>query len=256
MGGWFEWYDLATNDAEKAKPFYMGLFGWTIKTMGAEFGNYDMWHNDGSEFSGIMPIGPEQQGVPPHWLSYLHAPGTIEDLVTKAGELGGTVMQPVFDIPTVGKMAILADPQGAVVAPFESIPRRGARSIGMGKPGAVAWNELMTTDPAAAAAFYSAIGGFSSRVADMGTGPYTLLDNEQGPNAGIMKMPDDVPHPSWLTYFEITQDSMDEALAAVTRLGGQVGMGPMEIPTVGTIAVVGDPTGAWFGLMKSAPMAS
>jgi predicted enzyme related to lactoylglutathione lyase len=255
MSGRFVWYDLATNDVEKSKAFYTALFGWTIQTMEGEFGTYHMWHNAGNGFGGITPIGPEQQGTPPHWLSYLQAPGKIEEMVAKATELGANVIQPVFDIPTIGKMAIIADPQGAVVAPFETAPMDSAPEFPPpGIKGGISWNELITTDPVAAASFYSAIGGFTSSVLNAEMGSYTLLNGETGPLAGVMELPPGAARPAWMIYFEIVQSSMEEALAEATRLGGQIGMGPMEVPNVGTIAAVGDPTGAWFCLMKSAPV--
>jgi predicted enzyme related to lactoylglutathione lyase len=119
----------------------------------------------------------------------------------------------------------------------------------------VTWHELMTPDPAAAAGFYTQLTGLTSSIEDMGTGPYTLLmGGENDYRAGIWPMPEGMPpQAAWMIYFEITQETMDEALAEVTRLGGTVNMGPMEVPTVGIIGVATGPTGAVFGLMKSAP---
>jgi predicted enzyme related to lactoylglutathione lyase len=218
-----------------------------------EMGTYDGLKNREQDFGGVNKLDPAQ-GAPSHWISYLEVPGNLDDAINKITALGGTVAQPPFEVPTVGRMAVVADPQGAYFSPFEP-----ASSNGMGAPrfppqkGDVVWHELVTTDPAAAAAFYTGITGLTSDVNDMGTGPYTVLMNGSEMIGGIMQKPDEAPVPAWLIYFEIAQDSIEQALAEVTRLGGQIGMGPMEIPTMGTFAVVGDPTGGWFGLFKSVP---
>src|SRR3954454_4671906 len=108
-----------------------------------------MWYLGEKGLGGIMPT-PEGQPIPPHWLSYLHAPGSIEEMVSKAEGLGANVMQPIFPIPTVGKMAIVADPQGAIFAPFETLPMEDGNAddwlVVPGTKGGVSWNELMTSD--------------------------------------------------------------------------------------------------------------
>jgi predicted enzyme related to lactoylglutathione lyase len=255
----FVWHDLMSTDPEAAKAFYTQLFGWNVKPMDMGEYTYSMLLNGDTDefgFGGINPLDPAH-GMPSHWMCYLNMPDGIDAGVAKITELGGTIVEQPFDIPGVGKMAVAADPQGAYFAPFESVPPQDPTPPPLPTPnGGVTWHELTTTDVEAATAFYTGITELSKAVMDVGTGPYTMLtgEGENDYRAGIFQAPDGMPMSAWIIYYEITQDSLDETLAEVTRLGGQVFMGPMDVPTVGTIAVVADPTGGVIGLMKSAPM--
>jgi predicted enzyme related to lactoylglutathione lyase len=217
---------------------------------------YDMVMNgaaDESGFGGINPIDPGW-GAPSHWRSYLSVPQGVDAAVKKIAELDGTVVEQPADIPGVGRMAVAHDPQGAYFALFESVPPQDPSPPTLPTPkGGVTWHELTTSDVDGAVSFYTGITGLSTVVMDVGTGPYTMLAaSQEDPRAGIFQAPDGVPT-AWTIYYEISQDSMDETLSELKRLGGQVMMGPMDVPTVGTIAVASDPTGGAFGLMKSAP---
>ncbi len=253
MNGRFVWHDLMTTDIEGAKSFYGELFGWTTDVMNmGEGGDYTFFQNGENGFGGIVQTDPAH-GIPSHWSSYLQVVGTVDEAVEKTIAAGGSVMQPAMDIPGVGRMAFTVDPQGAHINPFnDSNPNSNTPMDGYKTtPGGISWMELMTTDPAAAASFYGDLTGWTNFVADMGTGPYTVMQDGEVMLAGIMALPEGMTQPAWVIYFEIAQQTMEEAIAEVKRLGGEVGMGPMTIPTVGTIAAVADTTGAWFCLMKS-----
>jgi predicted enzyme related to lactoylglutathione lyase len=251
----FVWHDLMTPDPEKAKDFYTKFFGWTAqpRDMG-EMGAYTMLGNAGQDFGGIVHLDPAH-GHPPHWMVYLQMPGDIDDACARIKELGGQVPYAPFPIPEVGRTAVAIDPQGAAFSPYQpAMEWEPASGMGMPPRGGVAWHELMTSDPAAAAEFYTTLTDLTSTVQDMGTGPYTLLMDGQEYVGGIMKLPEPSLPPGWVVYYEIAHDSIEDAMTEVTRLGGQVFMGPMEVPTVGSIAAVADSTGAMFALMKSAPV--
>jgi predicted enzyme related to lactoylglutathione lyase len=251
LGARFVWHTHFSADVERAKAFYTGLFGWTVQTwdMGGGF-TYDAFVNGQQPLGGAVPQDPAM-GPAAYWLSYLETPGGVDEAVAKMAGLGATVMAEPFDIPTVGRMAVVSDPQGAVFCPYqpesEAVPRAPAGPV----KGGVTWHELMTPDPEAAASFYGAAGGLTSSVMDVGTGPYTLLQDGEEYVAGIMSMPEGMTHPAWAIVFEIAQDAIEAALAEVKRLGGQVGMGPVTVPTVGKVAAIQDPTGAWFHLIES-----
>ena len=252
MSARFTWHTLMTDDLEAAKSFYTGLFGWTVSVLDfGEGGTYTMLEN-GRGFGGIAPADPALQ-IPPHWASYLQVSQSVDDATSSAAAAGAKVMEPPFDIPGVGRMSVVSDPQGAAfiffnnAAPEMELPSGGY----VATPGGVSWMELMTTDTATAATFYGDLTGWTNFVADMGTGPYTVMQDGDVMLAGIMTLPDGMTQPAWVIYYEIVQETMEEALAEVKRLGGEVGMGPMTVPSVGTIAAVADSTGAWFCLMKS-----
>jgi predicted enzyme related to lactoylglutathione lyase len=117
--------------------------------------------------------------------------------------------------------------------------------------GAFSWSELMTTDPAAAVAFYGALFGWTADNVDMGTGPYHVVKAGEASVGGIMAMPPSVPAgtpPCWGCY--VTVDDCDASVARCTELGGRVLMPPMDVQGVGRMAVLQDPQGAVFNVIR------
>lgn len=117
-------------------------------------------------------------------------------------------------------------------------------------PGAFSWNELMTTDPAAASKFYGALFGWTVKDMDMGTGPYHVANVGETSVAGIMGMPPGAGPmpPAWGCY--VTVDDVDATLAKAESLGGRTVMPPMDVPGVGRMAVLQDPQGAVLSVIK------
>jgi predicted enzyme related to lactoylglutathione lyase len=121
--GMFVWNELMTNDVEKAKTFYAATIGWTFD--GMEMGPSTYWVcKEGDKMvGGIMDMtGVTPPGVPPHWFSYLE----VDDVDARAAKLeanGGKIIRPPFDIPGVGRIAILADPTGAAMGWMTSAQR-------------------------------------------------------------------------------------------------------------------------------------
>jgi predicted enzyme related to lactoylglutathione lyase len=124
--------------------------------------------------------------------------------------------------------------------------------------GDFVWYELMTTDRAAAKAFYGKVVGWGAEDADMPGMTYTMFMAGESMVAGLMDMPRDAKPgtpPNWMGYVGV--DDVDASAAKVTRLGGAVHVQPMDIPNVGRFSVVGDPGGAVFALFKwTAPPSS
>jgi len=110
----FCWYELNTNDPDRAVDFYTKLFGWT--TGGSP--EYVELKQGDRTFGGIMKIKAEWGTVPPHWLSYIHAPN-VEETTNKAKTLGANVVVPPMEIPNTGKFSVIADPQGAIFALYQ-----------------------------------------------------------------------------------------------------------------------------------------
>ena len=248
------WVDLATTDQAAAKSFYGGLFGWTyedspLDESGTQF--YSMATVEGSHAAAVytQPEEQKQMGIPPHWSVHL----TVEDADAAAGrvtELGGEIIMGPFDVFESGRMVILKDPTGAAVTLWQ--PRK---HIGAGvkyQPGAMAWCELMTTDPGVATTFYADLLGFHTERMTMENGvEYTVLMAAGAPAAGIMALPEElramqIP-PYWSVYFQVA--NVDATVEIVTANAGTVHMPPTDIATVGRVAFVGDPQGAGLGLM-------
>lgn len=248
------WVDLATTDQAAAKTFYGGLFGWSYEDVPMDQEgqqHYSMALLAGRYAAAVFTQQQEQRqmGIPPCWNVHL----TVEDVdaaAGRAGELGGKVVMAPVDVFDAGRMAIISDSTGGVVTLWQ--PRRHGGAGVKYEPGAIAWCELMTTDPDAAASFYTALLGLDTDRQTMEHGvEYTVLMAAGEPAAGIMALPDElramqIP-PHWNVYFQVAD--VDATVAAVTAAGGAVNMPPTDIATVGRVAFVRDPQGAGAGLM-------
>jgi uncharacterized protein len=251
--GTFAWPELHTTNQDAAKKFYTGLFGWSFKDtpMGPDAGVYTIFMKTDQPTAALttMMADQQKQGVPPHWGVYVTV--TNADETTKrATTLGGKVLMEPFDVMgTLGRMAVLQDPTGAVFCLWQAKDHAGVGVLD--ESGALCWTELMTPDPAKAEKFYTELIGWKSERMSMDDGDYTLLKRPDGTNAaGIMKTPPMAAQapPHWLSYFQ-TSD-IKATVAKLTSLGGQVKVPPTDIPNVGTFAVVNDPQGAYFGLLQ------
>jgi predicted enzyme related to lactoylglutathione lyase len=113
--GAFSWCELTTTDPAAAAEFYGQLFGWTPKDMGDAMGGYRVINVGESGIGGIMGMPPNAPPMPPHWGCYVTV-ANVDETAAKAVALGGKLLVPGMDIPTVGRMAVLQDPQGAVIS--------------------------------------------------------------------------------------------------------------------------------------------
>lgn len=247
--GTFSWTDLSTTDPQAAKAFYGELFGWEAEDMPVGDGSVYTMVRQGGKDVGAISAQPEQQreaGVPPLWNSYITV-ASADDTAARTEELGGSVHAPAFDVMDVGRMAVLADPQGAFFMAWE--PRRHIGASLVNAPGALSWNELQTTDIDAAAAFYTGVFGWTTSPMENSPEPYLVVKNGERANGGIRAASHPGAPPSWLVYFGI--ENLDAALELIEKRGGKKYMGPMDIG-VATIAVVADPQGAAFALYDGA----
>lgn len=248
--GRFVWHDLMTNDAAASLAFYTALFGWKTRRveMGG-MGSYTFFDAGGRENGGMVAMDPAQ-GIPSHWLSYLTVED-VDDLVQRAGELGLEVRFPPTDIPEVGRFAVVADPTGALFAPFTSLSPAGLEPDGPPRAGAFCWNELLTRDVARASDFYATICGWTTADVDMGeVGTYTLFKRGEKDAAGMMAMPPQAEGPcAWLLYVAV--EDVDAAARKIRELRGSLHVPPTDIRDVGRFAVGADPNGAMFAVFRS-----
>jgi predicted enzyme related to lactoylglutathione lyase len=113
--GTFHWNELMTRDPEKAKQFYSAAIGWTFEAMPMANGTYWMAKMGGTSVAGIFPMsGPDFAAVPENWMPYL-AVDDVDARLKKATAAGAKVMRAPFDIPGVGRIAIIQQPGGAVL---------------------------------------------------------------------------------------------------------------------------------------------
>jgi hypothetical protein len=175
-----------------------------------------------------------------------------DESAAKAKELGGKVLMEPFDVMDQGRMANIEDPTGASFAIWEPKKHTGAEVVN--EPGSFCWNELYTTDPKRAGDFYSALFGWSREPMQTPTGEYTIFKKEDAQAAGMMKIPKEmgpVP-PHWLVYFAV--DDSDKTAEKAKGMGGKITVPPMDIPNIGRFAILNDPQGADFAVIKLEPM--
>ena len=243
------WVDLSTPDTNAAAAFYSALFGWGVDEGAPEAGGYRMCMLRAKAVAGL---GPQQNPGPPVWNTYVNV-DDADDVAARVTAAGGQVLAPPLDVMTFGRMAVFADPAGAAIAVWQPGLLPGAGLVN--EPGALCWNELLTTDTAAAVAFYPAVFGWQADhqgPADAAAGYTEWKVNGRtvaGMRAKPAEMPADVPS-HWSVCFAV--DDADAAVAKVAELGGSVVIPPTDIE-FGRFAGVIDPAGAAFSVIALAP---
>jgi predicted enzyme related to lactoylglutathione lyase len=254
--GDFIWYELLTTNIAAAKRFYDAVVGWNIQDKSDFPNDYRMiGRSDGKFAGGAMQLSEEskEHGARPCWLGYILVPDVDASVASISAE-GGQVHMPAFDIPGVGRVAMVTDPQGAPFYIMKPQPPEGdpdAKSDVFSPTEAqrVRWNELSTTDQDGAIDFYKRQFGWNQEGAmPMGEmGDYRFIQ-ANGVNIGaIMRKPPQRPVSVWSYYIGV--DDIDRAIQAITEGGGQVLNGPNEIPGGEFALNAMDPQGAAFGVV-------
>lgn len=243
--GRFVWHDILTDDPGRTKAFYTELFGWKTREMQVgNLPNYTAFRCGETEIGGMMPM-PESMHLTPHWVCY----GSVDNVdaaVSRASALGATVVLPPEDIPSIGRFALLRDPHGATLAPFafaghEPLPEPSDLT------GRFDWHQLNTPDLASAASFYREVLGWESQQSDGPMGKILRFSIEGRAVAGAVQTPLTNQPAHWLPYVRV--QNIDTFTEAGRRLGGKIWVAPTDIPSLGQIAVIGDPSGALIGLL-------
>jgi uncharacterized protein len=244
--GRFLWQGLMTVDPAAAGQFYGNVVGWKSEA----------WSADPSYINFIAPSGPvagmsalpeanRAQGARGNWMAYI---GTddVDATVSQAEKLGAKVVRPAGDIPQVGRVATLTDPQGANFGVFKPLPS-SAPPKGPPKNGDFAWHELSTSDPEAALKFYQELFGWQLiQKMDMGPMVYYVFGADGVQRGGMYKPSHPTPGAAWLGYVEVAD--ADKAAVATTKAGGHVLNGPMDVPGGGRIAQLADSHGVPFAV--------
>lgn len=246
----FFWYELMTTDLDAAEAFYTTVVGWTAQPFEAGPGmpRYIVMNVGERGVAGLMTLPEDvaKMGMPPAWLGYIHTKDV--DASTKSlTAAGGTVHREPDDIPSVGRFAVVADPQGTTFMLMQpSGPDQP--TVPATSPGHIGWHELYTSDWKAAFDFYSGQFGWEKGDAmDMGPmGTYQTFGAGPESGGGMMNKPEQIPVPVWLFYFNVP--AIDAAARRVTDNGGKILMGPMEVPGGSWIVQCQDPQGAHFAL--------
>jgi uncharacterized protein len=237
LPGKFVWFELLTQDVDKAMRFYDGLFGWssTRVPMGDE--QYPIIHNGGESIGGYRKGPPT---VNSHWVSYLSVPD-VDAAHRMAASAGCRIMMPPTDFGPVGRAAAMADPTGASFCVWKSADG-DPPDPDKAQMGAWYWNELWTSDDRKALAFYETHFGFTHDTMNMGPMTYYILKAKGVSRAGLVQSVDAGAKSMWLPYVAVPD--CDATANKVPTLGGQVVSPPQDIPGIGRFAIAVDTAGA------------
>jgi predicted enzyme related to lactoylglutathione lyase len=258
------WIDSSQPDPEASLDFYRGLFGWDFENVLPE--GSDKYFIGRIRGGDVAALGSIPEGGPPMavWNTYIWV-DSADDTASKARDAGGAVLAEPFDVMDAGRMAVLADPEGAVFSVWQAKGNKGAKVVN--EHGSLNFNGLATRDLEAAKAFYGAVFGWT--MLDLPSGAMWTLpgygDHLEETTPGLreqmaqMGAPDgfidvvaalnpiasddtETP-PHWNVTFAV--DDADKAAAQAAELGGVIVAGPFDAPWT-RMAVIQDPQGATF----------
>jgi uncharacterized protein len=242
------WVDVTVPDVASAARFYGQLFGWDAEDMGEEAGHYTMFRKGGKMVAAASP--PMNPQAPPSWTTYFSTTDATASAKAVKDAGGQVVMEP-FDVMDAGRMAGFLDPGGGFFAVWQPGQHKGAELSNA--TGSFCWNELHTRDLNGAKQFYPKALGLGVKEQTYGDSTYVEWQLNDRSVAGAMPMDPSMPAqmpPFWLVYFAV--DDTDAAVSKVQELGGTVRMAAMDAPP-GRFAIVSDPFGAAFGVIKLTP---
>ena len=247
--GQFCWPEIASSDIAATKDFYTRIFGWEPVDLPSAIGPYTIFKCRELDAAAAYQLNP-QQTARPRWNSYV-AVESADQAAKKARELGGSVVMEPFDVEGVMRMAIIHDPGGAKLCLWQSLSHFGAGIFG--KPGSLCWTELATRDTKQAMAFYSGLFGWEGQAKEQGEFVYTELWLDNVAIGGMLGMEgtawEGMPE-QWTPYFAV--EDCEAIARAAESLNASLLSPPTDIPGVGRFAMIRDPQGAVFSVIKLA----
>jgi hypothetical protein len=242
------WYELMTTDMKAAEKFYKTVVGWTSAPFAGSPQPYTMFNRNSEIPVGGVMNRPDGMNAPPFWAMYVGVP-KLEEALAHVKRLGGSEMSPVIDVPNVGRMQMVKDPQGAAFYIYEPASESQLPEAAP-EVGEASWHELITTDAEGAMKFYGELFGWKpTESMDMGPmGKYHMFGRHLGSIGGMMNKPPELAQvpPNWAIYFRVPD--INQATEKIKANGGQVTNGPMEVPGGDWIVNAMDPQGAHFSL--------
>jgi len=253
LPGKFVWFELASSDRKKAQAFYGEVLGWKAVDFPFRGTTYEMI------FAGETPdtmvggyVATRSEGERSRWIANV----SVEDVdgaASCATANGGKVVAPPHDLPGVGRAATIADPDGAELALFKNATGDPPDAPSL-PPGRFLWNELHTTHPEKAVAFYEKVVGFSHRSVPSPAGPYHILSSGGVDRGGITGYVPPGASPHWLPFVNV--DDVDATIERARQLGARIPVEPKNLMDIGRLGILEDPTGAVLAVMKPRPRAN
>jgi predicted enzyme related to lactoylglutathione lyase len=241
------WIELSSSDPEQARDFYAALFGWTYEVGDAQTGDYVTCFLNGAPVASITRNDADS-GPTDAWTTYFSSTDAqaTADLADESG--GQSAVAPVA-VGSMGTIALLEDPGGALVGVWQAGEDSGPRAAVSGN-GAPVWHELHTRHFRASVLFYETVFGWRTSVlSDTDEFRFTTASFDGDELAGIFDamntIGEDTPA-SWEVYFGV--NDVDQTLALAETLGATVLEGAEDSP-YGRLAALTDPTGARFRVM-------
>ncbi len=243
------WVELSSSDPAASRAFYSKLFDWVVEvSTDPQYGGYGLAKIGDMDVAGIgAKQSPE---APTAWSVYI---GTddAEGLAKKVQAAGGTVIAPAFDVGDQGRMAVFQDPSGAFISAWQA---KAMNPRPANTPNSFGWAELNARGVEKAIPFYEQVFGWTRKTSEVGGGapPYTEFQLGGESVAGAWEMSPMVPAevPSyWMVYF--TVDDVDRSFRKAIEAGAHEMLAPDDFPG-GRFAILSDPQGASFGLLKMA----
>jgi len=251
--GKFVWADLFTTDPVAATKFYTGLFGWTANIIDQQGKAYTVFSNGSHPVAGLAPRRTANLKRPSRWISYI-AVSDIKATLDRVTAGGGLVRAPARDFPHRGFQAIIADPEGSPVGLLQS--GSGDSADGEAQTGDWNWFQLYGKAPKTVSAFYAGVFKYdvTPDTRTVRKGDY-LLTTDNLPRGGVAPLPErDDAQPGWIGVVRV--EKMDEMLARVTALGGEVLLAPRAAAYESRFAIIADSTGGTIGLVEYVTTAS
>ena len=246
------WRDLLTDTPAESRRFYEELFGWTFQSVGnlLNFGTddtYTLIRHNGRLIGGMVDANQLNSEVEiSQWVVVM----SVED-VDAAAEVfraqGGNVLTPPTDLSDRGRLAVVTDPQGALLALLQT--NDGDPADREPEYGDFLWDELWTTDPEAASSFYRQVASFELADTPVQSAPessYRALESGGRPRVGMMAHPFDTAQPVWVTYIRVEDPAA--ITARVISLGGEIFVDARQRPVGGQAALIAGPSGAGIAL--------
>jgi len=244
--GKFVWAELYTSDPEAAAKFYTGVFGWTDGTVDHHFVDYVVFSNENHPIAGLRKRSAMTGKHASRWVHYISVTDLAASLalVTKAGG----IVRGSAKFPKMGSQGIITDPEGSPVGLIQSTS--GDSADNDPAPGEWNWVHLFVKTPQTAADFYRQVFNYDVAPDSRPGKSAELLLSSTGFNRGGISVLEDHEDakPGWLGSIRVA--NLDETLARVPGLGGEVMVAPHEALLGSRFAVIADPTGGTVGVVE------
>jgi len=243
--GRFVWRELVVKNQTKASAFYEHVFGWKAATveMGPGY-RYTLLKNGERDVGGLA-APPADRDVEANWLTYI----TVDDVDATAARvpsLGGSMLMAPFDVPSVGRVAIVADPQGGVFAAFQSLTPGASDTTPV--THSFCWAAIIAKNVDALVPFYTSLFGWTP--SPMGEPGHVLFSRGEEMVGSTMQSTDTSTPTQWLNYVAV--ENLGASTKTAQAAGAELVYGPVVVPQQGSYAVVTDPTGALVALWQGA----